>query len=424
MTNTYGSQYYGADQYGYGDAYVPKFFVYKIYDPDGVFITTWSDDVLSTPRFSTAINSFPGELRVVLGREFESFGEGDDVANNNRVDVYVFDSDSPGVGVLLYRGFISSYAPELRSGREFVTVTVLPYGSLAAKTMLREASGATTVPFLSQDPSDIFRGIVTRASSDEVQIHYTDDSIDETLTTVSYTFVTNTVKEALDKAIELAPDGWYWRIDPDGLLTFKRKPDDVTHDLLIGQHIDTMLPEKRIENVINRVYFTGGGDPPLYRVYSRAGSINTYGLRVAKVVDQRVTQAATAEIISSRLLDESESPEVRTRLVIVDNNGRTDDQGYDIESIEVGNTVRIKNLQFGTKSFSVWDAAVWDTDVWDQTLASIAGSALVVVKKTYSDGETLEIETSSRFPVVSKRIEDINRNLQDSQTVNNPDTPS
>jgi hypothetical protein len=66
----------------------------------------------------------------------------------------------------------------------------------------------------------------------------------------------------------------------------------------------------------------------------------------------------------------------------------------------------------------------WQDNGTTPNIASIAGTPLLVVKTTYTGGNTVEIETSSRFPVVSKRIEDINRNLQDSQTVNNPSMPS
>ena len=107
----------------------------------------------------------------------------------------------------------------------------------------------------------------------------------------------------------------------------------------------------------------------------------------------------------------------------MDSNGQGGSHGYDIESIRVGDTIRIKNLQFGTKSNSVWDLSVWDVDVWDFTLASIAGQPLLVVKTIYSP-DSIEVETSSRFPVVSKRIEDINRNLENSQTFGNPSSPS
>jgi len=61
--------------------------------------------------------------------------------------------------------------------------------------------------------------------------------------------------------------------------------------------------------------------------------------------------------------------------------------------------------------------------VWDYTLSSVAGSPLIVVKIKYHPN-FLEVETSSRFPDISKRIEDISRNLQVTQMVNNPVAPT
>lgn len=421
--STFGVSSYGVPFYGYPKTYKAKTYIYKVYSPVGVYITTWSEDVISEPSFTTAINAGPGELRVRLARSFESYGEASDVTFSNRVDCYVIDSDNPSSPQLLYRGFISMYAPVLDRGKEYIEVTLLPYISIASKIILREASGATTVPFLSYDPSNIVRGVLTRGVADGLDIETTATSIADTNTTVTYTFNTNTIKEALDKAIELAPDGWYWRVDPDNTLHFQQKPDTVTHDLLIGEHLIYAMPEKRAENLVNRVYFTGGGTPPLFKVYSRDSSISTYGLRAVKVVDQRVTVEATAETLAERLLDEGEAPEVRIKMVVADNNGMLQQQGYDIESIKVGDTVRIKNLQFGTASESLWDVMTWDVDVWDQTLSSIAGSSLLVVKTKYSPN-SVEIETSSRFPVISKRIEDINRNLEVTQTVDNPSSPT
>lgn len=424
MHNVYGTHYYGEDYYGIVGDVVQKIYIYKVYDGPGAnasLMGVWSEDVISEPSFTTAINGGPGELKVRLARDFDNFGEDDDVALANRVDCIVYDADNMD-GLLLYRGFISAYAQTLDKNKEYVEVTILPYSTEAASSILKSGS-ATTVPYLSQDPGAIFRDVLNKFQQAGGNLGSTSSSIDNTDTTVSYTFNTNTVKEAFDKIIELAPDFWWWRVDPDGTVYFKEKPTGVTHDLSIGQQIITMEPQKRIESIINRVYFTGGGSPPLFMVFERSGSISTWGLKAVKKVDQRVTSSTTAQTISEKILAENESPEVRMKLVISDNNGLLRNTGYDIESIKVGDTIRVKNLNFGTKSETLWDVAYWDVDVWDQTLASIAGSALLVVKTRYTPN-AIEVETSSRFPQVAKRIEDINRNLEDSQTVNNPSTPS
>jgi hypothetical protein len=414
---TYGQQF----SFSTLRSFYEKNYVYKSYSA-GVLQGVWSEDVISEPRFPTVINGGPGELRVRLARGFENYGEGVDVNLNNRVDVYCFDGDQPS-GLLIYRGFISTYTPYLDKGKEFIEIVILPYIEEASRYMLRETTGATTVPFLSKDPSDIFRGVLSRYQADGGTLGSSLTSIDNTGVSVSYTFNTNTVREGLDKCVELAPEDWYWRADPDGILYFKHKATTVTHDLSIGQHIVSVQSEKKTESIINRVYFIGGGSPPLFKIYQAAGSISAYGLHAVKIIDQRVTVEATAQSIANRLLNQFQEPEVRTKITIVDNNGVLSTQGYDIESIKVGDTIRIKNLNFGSQSESVWDVALWDVDVWDYTLSSVAGAPLTVVKVTYTPN-MVEVETSSRFPVVTKRIEDINRSLESSITKDNPTSPT
>lgn len=417
----YGEALYGQEYYGVDLNYFQKRYVYKVYT-DNAYVTTWSSDVVSEPSFTTVINGGAGQLKIVLARPFENFGEDSDVKLNNSVDVYVYDIDNQN-GLLLYRGYISTYAPILIGGKEYIEVTLLPLIAQADRFMLRTAAGATSISYLSKDPGFIFADVLSKFQADGGSLQSTSSSIQSAGTTVSYTFNTNTVLEAFKKCVELAPANWYWSVDPNGTINFKQKISTVTHDLSIGQHIQSMKPEKRVESIINRVYFTGGGDPPLYTVYQSSGSISTYGLYATKIVDQRVTLSATAQTIAQKILDEKSEPEVRTKLVITDSNGRGGYHGYDIESIKVGDTIRIKNLSFGTQTESQWDVENWDDDVWDYTLASVAGQPLLVTKTSYKPN-SLEVETSSRFPEVSKRIEDINRNLENSQTANNPSSPS
>jgi hypothetical protein len=414
----YGNFLYGQNVYGVGSDIFEKKFIYKVYS-GGVLNTVWSDEVISLPSFSTAINSSPGQCSVKLARPFEGFGEGDDVAHNNRVDIWLFDRNTPD-GQLLYRGFISTYTPNLIGGKELIDIILLPYGTKLQRTMLEALNGDTSVPYLTQDPSDLFRGVLGSMQLQGVELD--GGTINDTGTSISYTFNTNTGKEAFDKAIELAPANWFWSIDPDGKVNYKEKPTGVTHDLSIGKEIISASPQKRVENLVNKIYFTGGGDPKLYKKYTRQGSIDTYGLYAVKFVDQRVTVEATADIIAGKILDEKQAPEVRIKMRIADDNGDYG-LGYNIESIKVGDTIRIKNLQFGSQTNSLWDVMVWDVDVWDYTLASLAGAPLLVVKTKYSPN-MIEVETSSRFPEVSKRIEDINRNLENSQTRDNPATPT
>lgn len=398
-----------------------KRYYYRVYDGN-TFVASWANEVLTQPSFRNIINGGSSEYTIQLDRSFDDFGEDVDVKLNNKVEVWVSDREQPS-GVLEYSGYISGYQPTLQGSKQVLEITVMNYIAETQRYLLRDGSGDTTVTYSSQDPSNIFKDIVDKFRADGGQLSYTNSSIDLTGTSVSYTFNTSTVKEALDKTIELCPVGWYWYISPDNILYLKPKSETADHTFTIKKNIVNMATFRRIEGLVNRVYFTGGGDPQLYRIYENSGSISTYGLYATKLVDSRVTDINTAEIIANRVIDTKKDPEIRTKIRVADSNGQFSEFGYDIESINVGDTMIIKGLREDTKTVSYWDQITWDVDVWDQTLSSSAADVIQIQSITYNPNY-VDIEASSRLPEVPKRIEDINRNLVDFQTSNNPIGPS
>lgn len=419
----YGKNIYGKFIYGTGVIdRTQKRYIYKVYD-DNLLVKVWTSEVLSEPSFATNINSSVGQLKVLLLREFEDFGEDVDVKLGNRIDVICFDVDNAD-GLLVYRGFISAYSPVLKAGVETINITVLPFFAQASYIMLREAdTDTTTIEYISADPSDMLTNILSKFRVDGGIIDTAGGSVDLTSLALTYTLTANTVLEAVNKVVSLAPANWYWRISPDNIFYFKEVSSSVDHDLNIGEQIVSMKSETRSENIINRVYVTGGGSPPLYKVYEKADSISTYGLHAKKIVNQGITTNVTAQSTANRLMNENQEPEVRLALTIIDNNGRTDDHGYDIESISVGQTIRVKNLKYGLKSNSLWNIMKWNDDVWNYTLSSVAGQPLTIVKTSYKPN-VLEVVTSSKLPVLSKRVEGVGTSLGDTQTKDNPTSPT
>lgn len=401
--------------------YRKKQYYYKIYS-SGEFVTTWIDDVISKPEFRYSINGGVGELVIKLARSFSSFGENEDVKLNNLVHLYCHDKDNPD-GILLYKGRISGYRPILREREEYLEVTVLGLVEELSRFMLRGSGGETTITYTNKDPGYIIKDILSKYRADGGIINYDDTTISLTGTTVSYTFNTHTVRDAIDKVVDLSPAGWFWRVDSNGYLYFQDKSTTADHKFTIGREIKEMSPWRKTEGIYNRVYFMGGGDPQLYLVASRTSSIADYGLSVYKMIDQRVTSQATAEIMISRFLDERESPEIRTVLTIIDNNGVNNEKGYDIESIKPGDTLQIINLQFGSKSYSYWDSAIFDVDVWDYTLAFAAASVIQIMAVNYTD-QVVTVEASSKLPDMARRIEEVNELGESIIEINNPSTPT
>jgi hypothetical protein len=285
-------------------------------------------------------------------------------------------------------------------------------------------TGATTKSYSSQDPSTILETILDNFNDNGGVVTYTAGSIDTTGTTVSYTFNTQTILECINKILELAPEGWYWYVDPaTNLVHFHQKNSAADHTFTLGKDIKLMRVEKRTEGIVNTVYFTGGdtgGGTILYKKFADTSSVGLYGIRAIRYTDERVTSATTATTIANRILNSHSAPEIRIQVEIADSNVQSG--GYDIETITIGDVINIRNVQGNTGS-SLWDVALWDQDRWDYNIAQVATMYLQIVRIEYYPDRAV-IMCSTLPPDVAKRIEDINRNLVATQTASNPSAPS
>jgi hypothetical protein len=66
---------------------------------------------------------------------------------------------------------------------------------------------------------------------------------------------------------------------------------------------------------------------------------------------------------------------------------------------------------------------MWDVDAWDYDITNSAALVLQIIKVTYTPGiATLEI--SNWQPDLTQRIQQVDNNLLNLQTANNPSTPT
>jgi len=300
-------------------------------------------------------------------------------------------------------------------GESYSSTKVMPFSVYAS-------DGSTTVQYNSKDPSNILKDIVDKYRFLGGTINYSIDSIDLTGTSVSYTFNTNTILEAVSKIVELCPENWYWYMDQaTNTIHLHEKSDAPDHTFSLEKDIIDARFEKRIEDLVNTIYFTGGGDPPLYRKYSNKESVLRYGIKSLKYSDQRVTVINTAEIIANSILSTKSEPELRVTIELLDSNNGYG-VGYDIESINVGDLVAVRNItqQVG---LSTWDVGRWDSEYWDFNVYNLSSLQMQIQKLEYKEDKAI-IQASTMAVDVNKRIEDINRNLETLQTLNNPTTPT
>ena len=263
---------------------------------------------------------------------------------------------------------------------------------------LYEAGGDTSVPFLSKDPSQILRSIVDFANSRGAKINYTPDSIEVTETLVSYTFNTNTIKEAIDKVLELCPSGWYYYYD-FGTDTIYLKKVSTTPDRYLrqGQNVaEGGKIVKTIEQVVNDVLFSGGGSPT--NLFKRTRITPIAGTRrgLSKKSDNRVTDSSTATILSQSDIDQFKSPLYAGDVPIVEDEQNT----FYLEDVNVGELIGF--VGFG----------------------HIVDAIEVQSVSTEYNPDVMPTELTYDVPTVNKRVEDIKRNLEVVEQKNNPAEPS
>lgn len=267
------------------------------------------------------------------------------------------------------------------------------YFKIYSGTILTDAS------FTAADPSGMIEEAMDSYNSQGGIVQYTASSIDNTGVSVDYDFRLATILEQIRKARELAPAGWYWYVDPaTQTLYFKATPTTATHLFTLGRHLEEFSFEASVEDIVNNIYFTGGptGGINLLKQYTDDDSLATNRRGMRRVNDNRILAAnvASAEAISNSLMEENSTEEYRGSPITILADT------YDISTIHPGDTVTIQ----GYSNFI------------DSTIFQITRL------KRHRRYATL---TLGRLPLVtSSYVDQIKRDLDSVQTLDNPNTPS
>jgi hypothetical protein len=160
-------------------------------------------------------------------------------------------------------------------------------------------SGSTIGTFTNQDPGS---GMLVPIMNDYIaRGGLLQASIAGAGYTLTYTFNTNTIYEAIQAVLSLSPSTYYFYVDLGAnRLYFLDSLDYPDITLIKGRHVmDNLNFIATIENVKNRVLFSGGATAGvnLYRQYNDATSNTLYGTRLDRKSDNRVTVPGTADAI-------------------------------------------------------------------------------------------------------------------------------
>jgi hypothetical protein len=255
------------------------------------------------------------------------------------------------------------------------------------------SSGGIGNQFLSQDPGSIVRTLLDTYADIGGTLSYTTSTVQLTSTTVSYTFKFNKYLEAIKKSVELAPANWWWYADPSNdTLYFKPLSTTTDHTLVLGKHLSNIVIDYSLEEVVNVAYLSGGdtgSGTNLLEYYSDAESISQYGTWLRTRSDNRVTSTATANILNESFVNQYKDPRFKTSITLLSSV-------YDFNLVRIGDVIGFRNFNSLIDSLQLQ----------------------VMAKKDNSD--TLELTLAILPPNITKRVEDLRRNMEKQQTENNP----
>jgi len=267
-------------------------------------------------------------------------------------------------------------------------------GDLYFKTIT--GSPDATVTFTSEDPTTgMLMTLLDNYASSGGTINYSTDTIEATSLSLTTTFNTETMAEALGRVLNMSPSGFYYYVDLEtDTLYFEQASTSAELTLVKGIHVSTLTLSATIENVKNQVYFSGGetAGVNLFKTYSDSDSIDRYGVRLDRKSDNRVTVAATANAIGDTAIATGKDEQYQTTITIADKT-------LDIALIKPGMVVN-------TLGFGIPDSLL-----------------LQVIRIDYKeDYATITLGTfPKRFNIDTERV---TRGLLALQTVANPVAPS
>lgn len=258
-------------------------------------------------------------------------------------------------------------------------------------------SGATSTPFSSQDPSTILTTILTNYNAAGGVVTVPAAGYALTGNTTSYTFKVNTILEAVQKVLDLAPSDWYWYVDPaTQILYFKQTPTTPTHTFKKGRHFDQINIGATVANVVNVLYFSGGdtgGGVNLFSKYTNSSSLATQGRRrLKRLSDNRVTVQATADLIAANELALNSGVKYSSPV-------RIDATTYDITLINVGDTVKLEGFGNFADTLTLQIARlVRNPDYIDITLGVVLQRQSDALTQALSDLDKLQTVANPSAP--------------------------
>jgi hypothetical protein len=345
-----------------------KQIVVNVYSPSGQFLRSLPNFTFKD-GFTKELNGGLGECVIQTDMKFDYSGT--DLILGNDIEIRIVDKDTTAAlnpegsnSVIVYRGYISLIERDVDGHSESVQIHMLGYYTLLALDFLKNGTQTTlysnsstglTVTVGSQNSTDValmVRAVIDRyrAETTNPRISYNVADIPLTGVTATYAFEQRMYRDALDDLKGMAPAGIFYYLNEIGKLTFKTKPTAPVHKFVFGRHFTSVHVEHSLEKARNVLLawngIPTGGSGPVYKHYEDAASIALYGRRAEADTDYGIDNSDASDLLGARFLADNKKPDLLVTCVIMDNN-QDDNFGYDIESIQPGDTCRFEGFASG-----------------------------------------------------------------------------
>ncbi len=201
------------------------------------------------------------------------------------------------------------------------------------------------------------------------------------------------LSQFLESVRQVAPNNWFWRSNlGDNTVTFGIASTTPKHTWMIGKHIGHPEYQKSFTNLKNRITVRGTSVTGI----ATGIDINTYGQRDYVVVEPRILDQATADRYAASTLAQLDRTDYRSILRIYDNRGDLAGTGYDIETVQVGDTCRVLNPIY-QEGLTLWGQAKWGQSSWGFFSTTQLNQTLVITALSYGF-DYIDVEVSNMQP--------------------------
>lgn len=321
----------------------------KNYDTSGIFKGVFFDFAFS--NFTESLNSGLGDVSVVVPRNFDNYNF--DGAIEEGFETRIFIADQEDLSGIQIGSFKLDEIDTQVSDTETVSLSCSGYiHELALDLVEKQTPAANTVIYttpnqdLSQTIKDVIDLYQTNNTNPKVNYGSGTTTISNTGKTEAVEIVMNSPADIIEHCAKQADPDWFFRVGIDNLVYFQQISSTPDHLFTLGKDIISLNPKRSLRDVRNNFIITNGlasGDADaLLKNYTDATSTTTYGRRFEKKRDGRFKATGnTADEWGARNVGLFKDPINKVRARIVDSNIGG---GYDIESVNVGDTFKFRNL--------------------------------------------------------------------------------